>query len=144
MTLFIKVTTMIMLFSFSHYPITFSTPLNPVSEFTSKINVQNLSKKWELDYYKFYFFSEDPAEEEKNDYIHLKSDMTYSSISEGEYDAGKWRLDIAQKRIFLSNNNEEGELRLIIDDLSANQLVLIIDDPSDSYAQYLKIFFKNR
>ncbi len=93
--------------------------------------------------YKVFHFTEAPAPEEKNDYIHLKPDMTFSSISEGIYETGKWRLDVGKKRIYLSNKNKKGELVFIIDDLSPKQLVLIIDDPSDSDAQYLKIYFKN-
>ena len=49
---------------------------------------------------------------------------------------------LLNKRIYLSNKNEEGELVFIINQLKENRLVLIIDDPSDSDAQYLKIHFK--
>lgn len=111
-------------------------------DFTTELSIQNLSKKWKLDKYKVSFFSEAPAANEKNDYIHLKSDLTFDSISEGEFESGNWRLDANKKRIYLSNKSEEGELVFIIDKLKSNKLVLIIDDPSDSDAQYLKIHFK--
>lgn len=107
-----------------------------------KITIQNLAKKWKLDKYKVSFFSEAPAENEKNDYIHLKSDMTFDSISEGVFEGGNWRLDAKKQRIYLSKKNETGELVFIIDELKPKKLVLIIDDPSDSDAQYLKIHFK--
>lgn len=109
----------------------------------STISVQNLSKNWKFKKYKFWMYSEAPSQKEKNDYIHLSSNMTFTSRSMGEYDIGKWRLDTKKKRIYLSKKNATGELIFIIDDLSDKQLVLIIDDPSDSDAQYLKIYFKN-
>tara|TARA_B110000285_G_C14967475_1_gene534813 strand:- start:214 stop:636 length:423 start_codon:yes stop_codon:yes gene_type:complete len=108
----------------------------------SNLTIQNLSKKWKLDKYKVSFFSEAPAENEKNDYIYLKSDLTFDSISEGEFEAGRWRLDAKKKRIYLSKKNEVGEIVFIIDEIEPKKLVLIIDDPSDSDAQYLKIHFK--
>jgi hypothetical protein len=108
----------------------------------SNITVQNLSKKWKLEVYKVYFFSEAPAENEKNDYIYLKSDLTFDSVSEGKFEAGRWRLDAKRKRIYLSKKNEVGEIVFIIEELEPKKLVLVIDDPSDSDAQYLKIHFK--
>ncbi|MFT6335326.1 MAG: hypothetical protein ACI86M_001455 [Saprospiraceae bacterium] len=108
----------------------------------SSITIQNLSKKWKLDKYKVSFFSEDPAQNEKDDYINLKSDLTFESISEGEFGVGSWRLNGKKKRIYLSKENEEGEIVFIIDKLRTKKLILIIDDPSDSDAQYLKIHFK--
>ncbi len=109
---------------------------------SSNITIQNLSKKWKLEVYKVYFFSEAPAENEKNDYIYLKSDLTFDSVSEGKFEAGNWRLNAKKKRIYLSKKNEAGEIVFIIDELETKKLVLVIDDPSDSDAQYLKIHFK--
>ncbi|MFT7377885.1 MAG: hypothetical protein ACI88Z_001720 [Sphingobacteriales bacterium] len=135
-----KMTTMLLLVAsiqlhlIKNHTITTSTDFN--------ITVQNLSKKWKLDKYKVYFFSEAPAENEKKDYIYLKSDLTFDSISEGEFEAGNWRLDAKNKRIHLSKKNEAGDVVFIIDELKLESLVLIIDDPSDSDAQYLKIHFK--
>ncbi|MFK7905112.1 MAG: hypothetical protein AB8B69_08305 [Chitinophagales bacterium] len=107
------------------------------------LNTQNLSKKWKLDKYTYSIFSENPSEKEKNDYLHLKSDMTFDDVSEGEKDSGQWRLNIPEKRIYLSKNGEEGELVLIIDGLFENQLILIIEDPSDEDADNFKIHFKS-
>lgn len=107
------------------------------------ITIQNLSKKWNLNKYKYSIFSEAPSDVEKNDFIHLKSDMTFDSVSEGELESGQWRLAVEKKRIYLSRKGEEGELVFIINELSSNQLVLIIDDPSDEGAKNLKIYFKS-
>ncbi|MFT5254238.1 MAG: hypothetical protein ACI87N_003305 [Flavobacteriales bacterium] len=139
MNLFKMTTLLFLVASIQYYPtknhtITTSTDAN--------ITVQNLSKKWRLDKYKVSFFSEAPAENEKDDYIYLKPDLTFDSISEGKFEAGRWRLDAKKKRIYLSKKNEAGEIVFIIDELKPEKLVLIIDDPSDSDAQYLKIHFK--
>lgn len=132
----INITTMILLLAGSSY--------QSISNIEgTSITIQNLSKKWNLEKYKVSFFEEAPEEKEKNDYIHLKSDMTFSSISEGAFEIGTWRLDVKKKRIYLSEKGAEGELVFIINNLSSQKLVLIIDDPADSDAQYLKIHFKN-
>lgn len=127
----------IFLFALLISSISFSTEAQ-----SNGFTVQNLSKKWKLEKYKVFYFSEQPTEKEKNDYIHLKPDMTFSSISEGVYEEGSWQLDAKKSRIFLAKEKEEKELIFIVNDLSENELVLIIDDPNDEDAQYLKIHFK--
>lgn len=107
------------------------------------VTIENLSKRWKLEEYSYLFISEDPEEIEKNDYIFLRKDLSFESVSEGKYEKGKWRLDAKSKRIYLSQDGEEGELVLIISKLENDELVLIIDHPSDPDAEGLKIHFKN-
>ena len=108
---------------------------------TNAITIQNLSKKWELSHYSVGWFTEEPSQKEKDDYIHLSSNMTFTSISEGVFEKGSWILK--GNRIILSNNNEKDSLTFIVEDLTKKELVLIIDDPSDPDAKYLNIRFKN-
>ncbi|MEM1324262.1 MAG: hypothetical protein AAGG75_28645 [Bacteroidota bacterium] len=107
------------------------------------ISVTSLSKKWTLSEYKYLTFSQAPSKKERNDYLHLQSDMTFSAVTEGVKEWGKWRLDAKKKRIYLSQEGQAGELIMIIDDLSPKQLVLIIDDPSDEDTKHLKICYKS-
>jgi len=107
------------------------------------ITIDNLSRKWTLEKYSYLFFSEDPAPKERNDYILLKSDLSFESVSEAKYDSGKWRLDTEEKRIYLSKKGEDDELIFIIHELTDERLILIIDDSSDSDTKNLKIHFKN-
>lgn len=118
-----------------------SYPSNISTE--TSLTVQNLAKKWDLTQYRYLIFSEAPSAAEKDDYIHLKSDMTFASVTEGEYDTGQWRLDATAKRIYMTTPTEDGELVLIVSELSAQQLVVTIDDPSDKEIQDLKIYYKN-
>jgi len=113
------------------------------SSLAQQLTVEKLAKKWKLTHYKYFFFSEEPAEKEKDDYLYLKMDMTFESISEGTYETGTWKLDAAQNRIYLSNQHETESLVLIIDEYGEHELVLIIDDPTDSDTKDLKIHFKN-
>jgi len=108
------------------------------------ITVEKLSKKWQLSNYKYLIFSEEPSEKEKNDFLHFSSDMTYTSISEGVFEKGEWTLDKEQKKMHLNAMEKDGVLTFFIDKLSSNQLVLIIDDPTDKEAKNLKIIFKNK
>lgn len=108
---------------------------------SNDINIQNLSKKWQLSHYSVGWFTEDPSQKEKNDYIHLSSNMNFTSISEGIFEKGTWTLK--GNRIILSKNNEKDSLTLIVKALTNNELTLIIDDPSDADTKYLNIHFKN-
>jgi len=109
---------------------------------SSSITIEKLSKKWKLDKYKYFFFSEAPAENERGDYIHLKSDMTFDSVSEGIRDVGNWQLDADKKRIYLTQDGDDEALVFIIDKLKTKKLILIIDDATDPDTKNLKIHFK--
>ncbi len=108
-----------------------------------ELNVRNLSKKWNLDKYTISWYSENPSKKEKNDYIKLNENMTFTSISEGVFERGKWQLQPANKRLILSKKEEKGNLKFFIEKLSEDELILIIDDVSDPEAKYLNIHFKN-
>jgi len=89
-------------------------------------------------------FSEQPSELEKDDFLHFSSDMTYTSISEGEYGKGNWTLNVNEKKISLTSPGEEGALTFIINKLTTNKLILIIDDPTDEEAKKLKMIFESK
>lgn len=108
---------------------------------TNNITIQNLSKKWKLSRYSVGWFTEKPSQKEKNDYIHLSSNMNFTSISEGVFEKGTWALK--GNRTILSKNNEKESLTFIVEELTNNELVLTIDDPNDPDAKYLNIHFKN-
>ena len=107
------------------------------------ITVENLSHKWKLVKYTYMVFSEDPSENEKEDYILLHKDMTFESISEGVFDRGIWKLAKEEKKIYLSSEKEEGALIFIIHSLDKDKLIVKIDDPRDPDAKNLKIHFSN-
>jgi len=110
---------------------------------TSGLSVASLSRKWNLEEYSYLFFTEAPGDQEANDYLFLKNDMSFTSVSEGLYEEGKWRLDVAKRRIHLSVKGDNEELVFIVHDLDGNELILVIDDPNDKEAGDLKIHFKS-
>ena len=112
--------------------------------YANPITVSHLSKKWKLEKYSYLLFSEDPEKKEQHDYILLKQDMSFESVSEGKYKKGKWRLNIKDKRIYMLNDGEKEELVFIIDELNDHELILMIDDPSDSDSKDLKIHFNSK
>jgi len=54
-----------------------------VSGFSQTLNKKTLCKKWYLEKYEVMWVDYEPEEKEKNDYILLKSDMTYVGLDEG-------------------------------------------------------------
>ncbi len=108
------------------------------------ITIQSLSKKWQLEKYSYDAYSEKPAKKEKNDYLHFKPDMTFDSVSEGKKETGLWRIESQTKRIYLSQPGKDSELIFIIDHISSKQLVLMLDDPSDPDAKFLKIHYTQK
>ncbi len=100
-----------------------------------------LLKKWKLSHYQVLGVDYEPEEAEKKDYIHFLVDKTYTSISEGKFEKGEYKLD--ESIIILTNNIEKGKLKLTIKKLTEDKLEVVIDDPSDSDAKYVTIHFKN-
>ena len=108
-----------------------------------ELTIENLSKKWLLDKYVVLGSSYPPEANEKKDFIHLKSDKSYESISEGQAEKGGWKLFKSSKKLRLTSNTQAGQLEFNIIELTAESLVLVIIDPSDSDAQYVNIHFKS-
>ncbi len=100
----------------------------------------NLLKKWKLSHYELFGSDINPEAKEKKDYIHFHKDNTYSSVSEGVFEKGNYKLK--KKAILITNSKEKGELKLIIKKLTETTLSVTIDDPNDSDAKYLTIHFK--
>lgn len=114
-----------------------------VSVFAQKVPITktNLCKKWKLEKYEIFFIDYDVEPNEKNDYINLKSNMTFESIDEGKYGTGTWLFINTKDERVLILKSEEGEIRLLIKELRKDRLVLIIDD--DELID-LKIHFINK
>lgn len=108
-----------------------------------EVTVRDLSRKWKLDKYKVFLYSFDPEENEQDDYMHLHSDMTFTSISEGKYETGTWRLDPTARKIWMTDDQSGEKVALMIHELTKHMLIISIEDPSDDEAQYLKIHFKS-
>ncbi len=101
-----------------------------------------LLKKWRLSHYEVFGVDYKPEKVEKNDYMHFLENNTYTSVSEGKFEKGKYKLE--GKTIILTNETEEGELKLIIKALTSSTLSVVVDDPADSDAKYLIIHFKGQ
>jgi len=106
---------------------------------TSEIDMSLLLHKWKLDHYEIFSKEYDLEENEKGDYIHFKADKTYTSVSEGKFEKGNYK--IVSKSIFLTSDQEKGELKLTVKKLTKDLLKVVIDDPKDSDAKYLSIHF---
>ena len=81
-----------------------------------------------------------PEANEKNDFIQFKKDGTFSGISEGKKDSGKYSL--SNSSIVLSKNGGKGKLKMNVKKLSKSSLVVVLDLPEDPDAKYLDIHFK--
>jgi len=101
-----------------------------------------LFKKWKLSHYEVFGVDYKPEDVEKNDYMHFLENNTYTSVSEGKFEKGKYKL--TGKTIILTNETEKGELKLIIKALTSSTLSVVVDDPTDSDAKYLTIHFKEQ
>ena len=91
-----------------------------------EITAENLCKKWMLEKYSVLWTDYEPEASEKHDYILLHPDMSYESVDEGIYGKGTWGYSKKGKYLLMKNN--EGMLKLFIQELGNDKLVLIIDD----------------
>ena len=97
-----------------------------ISGFSQTVNKETLSKKWYLEKYEVMWVDYEPDEKEKNDYILLKTDMTYVSVDEGKETSGKWTFN-TEKNYFTMFNNKRDVIKMIVDKLSINKMVFKID-----------------
>jgi len=97
-----------------------------VNGFSQTLNKKTLCKKWYLEKYEIMCIDYEPEEKEKNDYILLKSDMTYVSVDEGVKSTGKWTYNDTKNYFTMYDKKGEG-LKIIVDELKSNKMVLNID-----------------
>lgn len=97
-----------------------------MSGFSQTLNKETLCKKWYLEKYEVMWIDYEPDEKEKDDYILLKKDMTYESVDEGVNTVGKWTFNNEENYFTMFNDKGDG-IKIIIDKLSINRMVLNID-----------------
>ena len=97
-----------------------------IASFSQTLNKNSLCKKWYLEKYEIFWIDYEPEANEKNDYILLKSDMTYISVDEGKKASGKWSFNSTKKYFTLYNKKGKG-LKFFVDDLETNKMVLVVD-----------------
>ena len=91
------------------------------------ITKEALCKKWYISHYKYLWKKYDPEAIEKNDYIFLKSDMTFISVDGGEKSTGRWTFNTGGKYVQLYNKDGEN-LKLEIEEITNTEFVFEIDD----------------
>lgn len=96
------------------------------SGFSQTLNTETLCKKWYLEKYEVMWVDYEPEEKEKNDYMLLKSDMTYVGLDEGVKTSGKWTFNTEKNYFTMFNGKGEG-VKIVVDELSMNKMVLNID-----------------
>lgn len=94
--------------------------------YAQTVNKKSLCKKWHLEKYVYNWIDYAPEEHEQQDYILLKKNMTYESVSEGEKSNGKWSLTENHNYFMLYDKQGNG-LKFTIRELSANTLVFALD-----------------
>ncbi len=106
--------------------ITTAFTLFSLGGFSQNLNKQTLCKKWHLEKYEVMWIDYALEENEKNDYIHLKSDMTYISIDEGVNTTGNWTYN-SEKNYFTMYDEKGGGVRFFVDELETDKMVVNID-----------------
>ena len=110
-------------------------------ESRSGVDLQLLQQKWHLSHYEIFGEQIPPEKAEAGDFIEFHADRTFTSLSEGQPENGKYR--VGDNSVFLMEEVGQGQLKLNIRSLGQKQLVVVIDDPSDPDAKYLSIHFKH-
>jgi len=94
--------------------------------YSQTVNKKSLCKKWHLAKYEHNWIDYAPEEKEKNDYILLKNNMTYESVSEGKKTRGKWKLNENHNYFILYDIKGNG-LKFTITELSASNMVFNLE-----------------
>ncbi|MBX9851971.1 MAG: hypothetical protein K2X86_09455 [Cytophagaceae bacterium] len=66
---------------------------------------QKLSKEWKLKKYEQFGLIDDPIEEQKNDKIILKNDLTCTIVENGKTYTGAWSIDKTNVYVMCKLNN---------------------------------------
>jgi hypothetical protein len=101
-------------------------PLFYMSGFSQTLNKETLCKKWYLEKHEVIWVDYETEENEKTDYMLLKSGMTYERVDEGTKTSGKWIFN-SEKNYFTMYNNKGDDIKITIDELLINSMVLNID-----------------
>lgn len=92
-----------------------------------EINKTNLCKKWKLEKYEMFWIDYDLDPKEINDYILFKADNKFEGIDEGKQSRGDWELEEKDKKKYIVMSDGEGEIRLLVEELEKDHMVLIVD-----------------
>ncbi len=95
------------------------------TSFSQDLNKKTLCKKWYLEKYEIMWVDYDLEEKEKNDYILLKSDMTYENVDEGNLSTGTWSFSDLKNYFIL--HEKDGHLKFFVDKLENDEMVLNVD-----------------
>ncbi|MEN7551303.1 lipocalin family protein [Rapidithrix thailandica] len=90
------------------------------------LSENNLAKKWYLDKYKVASEEYQPSRKEKGDYLFLKDDKHFTSVSEGKEERGFWLLNVNGKYILMKDDKGE-KVKANILRLTDQNLVLQFD-----------------
>lgn len=94
-----------------------------ISGISQTLSKTTLCKKWHLEKYEIYWIDYAPDDNEKNDYIWLKTDMSYESIDEGEYSEGKWAYSDSDNYFILYDESDEG-LKFFVQELTSGRMIV--------------------
>ncbi|OJJ19171.1 hypothetical protein BKI52_20375 [marine bacterium AO1-C] len=93
---------------------------------SQQITKKNLTKKWKLVGYQYGKTMHKPSSKERGDYILLRNNLTYVSVSEGKTETGKWSFNTNGKYLRFWGKNGES-IRFFVQALKTNRLVLKAD-----------------
>lgn len=88
-----------------------------------EIKREDLIGFWHIDKYEIFNEFHNPTEEDRDDYIFLKSDGSLVSQSEKVKELGEWIFDSSTKTLLLTDNNNESVKAKVVQ-LKGKQLVL--------------------
>lgn len=108
--------------------------------FSQDLNKNTLCKKWYLEKYEIIWFDYSPDDNEKNDYLELKEDMTYESIDEGEYSQGKWTYNNQGKYFIIYDEKNQG-IKFYVSELTSKSLIVRADIED---MEYVNIYFNTQ
>lgn len=87
-------------------------------------------KKWNIDDYIYLGFSFSPEENEKNDYLHFRSDGTFQSNEEGKIEHGKWKWEAEKRSLVLMQGDESIAIEVVT--VAKHELILRFEEDGDS------------
>ena len=93
-----------------------------VGNTTFEQSEKDFCKKWKLSGYVYWGLKFPPEANEKNDYIHFKSDGTFMSKDEGQSEKGTWKWLPKSKAIYCIDKKSKDVLKLEVVEISRTKI----------------------
>lgn len=93
-----------------------------------QVSASDFCKKWKLLGYVYLGMTFAPEDNQKDDFLNLKCDNSFTSIDEGKPGTGYWEYKSKEKILWLYDEQFKSGIPFVVKFIKGKKLILIITD----------------